>query len=49
LRIEPRTRPIRLLSSRSTSSAQVLVQSCGQTEGTMVMPESADLPRAGGA
>ena len=36
-------------SSRSTSSAQVLVQSCGQTEGTMVTPDSIFLARAPGA
>jgi hypothetical protein len=42
-------RPMRRLSSRSTSSAQVLVQSCGQTDGTMVTPASALLARAGGA
>jgi hypothetical protein len=46
LRIEPRTRPMRLLSSRSTSSAQVLVQSCGHTEGTMVTSDSIFLLRA---
>ena len=33
-------------SSRSTSSAQVLVQSCGQTEGTMVTPDLVFLARA---
>ena len=31
----PRTRPMRVQSRRSTSSAQVLGQSCGQTEWTV--------------
>jgi hypothetical protein len=35
LRCDPRTLPIVLGSMRSTSSAQVLVQSCGQTDGTV--------------
>ena len=34
--------------SRSTSSAQVLVQSCGQTEGTIVTPDFCVLGRASG-
>src|SRR5262245_6713029 len=34
-RPEPRTRPIVRASSTSTSSAQVLVQSCGQTDGAV--------------
>src|SRR5262245_15007014 len=35
LRDEPRTRPMVRASMRSTSSAHVLVQSWGQTEGTI--------------
>lgn len=39
---------MRLLSRRSTSSAQVLVQSCGHTEGTTVTLDSVRLARAPG-
>ena len=44
LRDDPRTRPMVRGSSRSTSSAQVLVQSWGHTEGTVSIPGLAMAP-----